>query len=74
MVTLHNVYGEIRQLETDEGSVLRALDEAQIVSFDRRDDKVVASESCDNYFSAWLSKDQLSRLIDELQAIHDEMQ
>ena len=56
--------------ETDGKTLLDALDEARIFSVVKTDDgRFVFEESCDRYFNATLSQDQLLVLSDELRAL-----
>jgi hypothetical protein len=57
----------------DEISILELLEGARIVNFEIMGDKVSVEECCDNWFRVALTKNALSQLIAELQAIHDRM-
>lgn len=60
-------------LESGDGSIIAALSKAQIVGFEIVEGMVHVEECCDGYFGAFLSKDQLERLIEELKSLHDQM-
>lgn len=61
------------QLESGDGSIIKALSDSQIVGFEIQDGMLHVEECCDGYFGALLSKLQLEKLIDELQAFHDQL-
>ena len=51
-------------------SVIDALDEARIFFIDLDGGNFVIGEACDGYYRRSMTKEQLSKLIIELQAIH----
>lgn len=57
-------------------TVLKELDEAGVFEVTLKENATKArfEESCDSYFSHDLNKDELAELINELQALHDQMQ
>ena len=56
-------------------TILEQLDNERIFNIELRENQTVArlEESCDNYFWHDLSKDDLGRLIEELQDLHGQM-
>lgn len=55
--------------------ILTKLYEGRIVTFALTNDKkaVYVEEGCDNFFSTTLTKEEMEKLIGELQAIHNDM-
>jgi len=65
---------KVYPLETEDMTVLAALEENRIVDFTVTDDGLVITEMCDGYFRRLLTRTQFAEMIAELQALLEKME